>query len=151
LPGIAACCVRVRVKLGSFGAGNPWIARRGSVACHMWQALEGPPNRRGEGPTRDFNLRVRLPVPFTRADIHAGLTHVVLTSMRRTGAKGSQSVLPSDPCRMLDTDFGELPLCLRLTHRRCVCYVDRQKSHRPIRQLVAFGALRSFAASSRLA
>src|SRR5215211_1503420 len=105
LPGIAACCVRVRVKLGSFGAGSPWIARRGSVAYQMWQALEGPSNRRGEVPTRDFDLRVRLPVSFTRADIHAVLRHVVLTFMRRTGAKGPQSVLPSDPCRMLDTDF----------------------------------------------
>src|SRR5215213_11170993 len=69
---------RSRVKLGSFGAGSPWVTRRGSVASQMWQALEGPPNRRGEVPTREFNLRVRLPVPFTRADIHAGLTHVVL-------------------------------------------------------------------------
>src|SRR5215217_2738172 len=105
LPGIAACCVRVRVKLGSFGAGSPWIARRSFVASQMWQALEDPPNRRGEVPTRDFDPRVRLPVSFTRADIYAGLTHVVLASMRRTGAKGPQSVLPSDPCRMLDTDF----------------------------------------------
>src|SRR5215211_2210426 len=94
LPGIAACCVRVRVKLGSFGVGSPWIARRGSVANQMWQALEGPPNRRGEVLRKDFNLRVRLPVPFTRADIHAGPTHEVLNSMRRRGAKGPQSVLP---------------------------------------------------------
>src|SRR5215210_4523009 len=100
---------RSRVKLGSFGAGSPWVTRRGSVASQMWQALEGPPNRRGEVPTRDFDLRVRLPVPFTGADIHAGLTHVVLNSMRRRGAKGPQSVLPSDPCRMPDTDFGESP------------------------------------------
>src|SRR5215211_3479950 len=78
LPGIAACCVRVRVKLGSFGVGSPWIARRGSVANQMWQALEGPPNRRGEVLRKDFNLRVRLPVSFTRADIHAGPTHEVL-------------------------------------------------------------------------
>src|SRR5919112_6741206 len=109
LPGIAACCVRVRVKLGSSGVENSWIARRGSVASQVWQALEGPPNRRGEVPARDFDLRVRLPVSFTRADIHAGLTHVVLNSMRRTGTKGPQSVLPSDPCRMPDTDFGESP------------------------------------------
>src|SRR5215211_9140839 len=92
LPGIAASCVRVRVKLGSLGAGSAGIARRGSVASQMWQALEGPPNQRGEVPTRDFDLRVRLPVSFTRADIHAGLTHVVLTSMRRREAKGPQSV-----------------------------------------------------------
>ena len=80
-----------------------------SFANQTWQALEGPPKRLGEVPTRGFNLRVDLPLPLTRADIHARLTHVVLTSMRRTEAKGSSGVLPGDPCRMLDTDFEEVP------------------------------------------
>ena len=61
----------------------------GSFANQLWQALERLHNRRGEVPTRDFHLRVELPVPFTRADIHAELTHVALTSMHRSGAKGS--------------------------------------------------------------
>jgi hypothetical protein len=60
----------------------------GFFAIQMRQMLEGPPNRRGEAPTRDFHLRLRFPGPFTRADIHAGLTHVVLTTMRRTGDYG---------------------------------------------------------------
>ena len=89
------------------GAGGLRVA--GTFANQMWQALEGPPNRLGEIPTRGFNLRIDFPLPLTRADIHARLTHVVLTSMRRTEAKGSSGVLPGDPCRMLDTDFEEVP------------------------------------------
>jgi hypothetical protein len=61
----------------------------GSFVNQRWQALEDPPNRRGEVPRRDFNLCGGLPIPFTKANIHAGLTHIVLTSMHRTGAKGS--------------------------------------------------------------
>ena len=61
------------------------VQRRGSVANHARQALEGPPNRRSEVPTRNPNLRVRLPFPLTRADIHAGLTHMVLTIMLGIG------------------------------------------------------------------
>jgi hypothetical protein len=61
----------------------------GSFVSERWQALEGLPKRSGEGSTEDFNLRVGLPIPFTAADIHAELTHVVLTSTHVTGAKGS--------------------------------------------------------------
>ena len=61
----------------------------GSFANHLWQALVGPHNRGGEVPTRNFHLRVDPPVPLTTADIHAELTHVELTSMHRSGAKGS--------------------------------------------------------------
>ena len=61
----------------------------GSVVNQRWQALEDLPNRRGEVPRRDFNLCGGLPIPFTKANIHAGLTHIVLTSIHRTGAKGS--------------------------------------------------------------
>jgi hypothetical protein len=104
------------------GASHPICSRRpgGSPLKH---AHGGERHSEGKAPPRSsenplprtpvnslsWDLRVRLPVSFTRADIHAGLTHVVLTSMRRTGAKGPQSVLPSDPCRMPDTDFREFP------------------------------------------
>jgi hypothetical protein len=54
--------VRVRVKVGSRVRG---LHLAGSFANQLWQALEGPHNRRGEVPTRDFHLRVELPVPFT--------------------------------------------------------------------------------------
>ena len=55
-----------------------WIIRPGSFVNERWQALEGLPNRSGEVLTGDINLCVGLPIAFTRADIHAGLTHVVL-------------------------------------------------------------------------
>ena len=61
----------------------------GSFVNERWQALEGLPKRSGEGSTEDFNLCVGLLIPFTVADIHAELTHVVLTSTHVTGAKGS--------------------------------------------------------------
>jgi hypothetical protein len=52
-------------------------------------AVGVPPNRLGEAPARDFHLRVDLHIPFAKADIHAGLTHVALTSTPRTGTKRS--------------------------------------------------------------
>ena len=61
----------------------------GSFVDERWQALEGLPKRSGEVSTEDFSLCVGLPIPFTAADIHAELTHVVLTSTHVTGAKGS--------------------------------------------------------------
>jgi hypothetical protein len=61
-----------------------------SVACSFvderWQALEGLPKRSGEVSTEDFSLCVSLPIPFTAADIHAELTHVVLTFTHMIGA-----------------------------------------------------------------
>lgn len=75
--------------------------------------LGGPPNRRGEAPTRDFHLRLRFPVPFNGADIYSGLTHVVLTSMRKIGAKGSSG----DPTRrsMQTAGYGLLRMYLPRT------------------------------------
>ena len=69
-------------------SGDSGLRVAGFFAIQMCQMLGGPPNRRGEAPTRDLNLRLCFPSPFTRADIHAGLTHVVLTTMRRTGDYG---------------------------------------------------------------
>ncbi len=71
--------------------------------------LEGPLNRRGEVPTSDFHLRVRLSVPFTRADIHAGPIYVVLTIM--LGASVALSLRPYvvGISRKLHLDFGEDP------------------------------------------
>jgi hypothetical protein len=60
----------------------------GSFVDERWQALEGLPKRSGEGSTEDCSLCVGLPIPFTAADIHAGLTYVVLTSRHVTGEKG---------------------------------------------------------------
>ena len=60
----------------------------GSFVDERWQTLEGLPKRSGEVSTEDFSLCVGLPIPFTAADIHAGLTYVVLTSRHVTGAKG---------------------------------------------------------------
>jgi hypothetical protein len=86
LPIIAGDCIQVRVKLGS-------SVRRlrvaASFANQMCQALAGPPNRRGDVPTRDFHLCGDPPIPFTKTDNHAGVAHVALTSMHRSGAKGS--------------------------------------------------------------
>jgi hypothetical protein len=75
-------------------------ARRGlpsadAFANEMWQELGDLPNQRGEVPTRDVNLSGGPFIPCTRADIHAGLTYVVLTSMHRIKAKGGSV----DPAR----------------------------------------------------
>jgi hypothetical protein len=85
LPTIARYCVRVRVKLGSRMRG---LRVAGSIANQMWLTLAGPQNRRCEVPTRDFNLRVDLPVPINGVDIHAGLTHGALTSIHKNGTEG---------------------------------------------------------------
>ena len=79
----------------------------GSFVSERWQALEGLPKRSGEVPTGDFNRCVGLPIPFTAADIHAGLTHVLWFPRIGPGQREPQAGLPDDPCRMLDTDFCE--------------------------------------------
>jgi hypothetical protein len=86
VPSIAHYCIRVRVKLGS---SVRKLRVAGSFANQMCQALAGPPNRRGDVPTRDFHLCGDPPIPFTKSDNHAGVAHVALTSMHRSGAKGS--------------------------------------------------------------
>ena len=73
----------------------------------MWQALEGPPNRRGEVLTRDFHLRLRFPVLFNRAHIHARPTHVVLTIMLGTGVALFPGPIGQGLCTILQMDFGE--------------------------------------------
>src|SRR5215207_4472445 len=79
----------------------------GSFVSERWQALEGLPKRSGEVPTGDFNRCVGLPIPFTAADIHAGLTHVLWFPRIGPGQREPQAGRPDDPCRMLDTDFCE--------------------------------------------
>jgi hypothetical protein len=79
----------------------------GSFANQMCQALAGPPNRRGDVPTRDFHRGGDAPIPITKTDNHAGVAHAALTSMDRGGAKGSSV----DPARRslqnADKDLGE--------------------------------------------
>jgi hypothetical protein len=88
LPCVAPYCVPGGIRVVSGEVRRQWITRRRFLCKPDCQMLGGPPNRRGEAPTRDFHLRLRFPGPFTRADIHAGLPHVVLTTMRRTGDYG---------------------------------------------------------------
>ena len=63
------------------------VSVAGSFVNERWQALEGLPKRSGEGSTEDFNLCVGLPIPFTAADIHAELTHVVLFPRKGPGQR----------------------------------------------------------------
>src|SRR5688572_30604554 len=79
----------------------------GSFVDERWQALEGLLNRGGEVPTGDFNRCVGLLILFTKADIHAGLTHVVRFPRKGAGQRDTQAGLPSDPCRTLNTNFYE--------------------------------------------
>ena len=74
----------------------------GSFAIERWHELEGPPNRRGEVPTRDFHLCGELPIPLTRTDKDAGVAHIALTSMHRSGAKDSSV----DPTRRFLRNAG---------------------------------------------
>jgi hypothetical protein len=103
---VAPYCVPGGIRVVSGEVRSLWITRRRFVCKPDCQMLGVPPNRLGEAPTRDFHLRVDLPVPFTRADIHAELTHVALTSMHRSGAKGS-SVDPTR--RSLQNTVYRLP------------------------------------------
>jgi hypothetical protein len=70
-------------------SGDSGLRVAGFFAIQMCQMLRGPPNRRGEAPTRDFHLHLRFPSSFPRMDIHAGLTYVALTSTHRIGTKRS--------------------------------------------------------------
>src|SRR5829696_1390419 len=88
LHGVAPYCVPGGIRVVSGEVRSLWITRRRFVCKPDCQMRGGPPNRRGEAPTRDFHLRLRFPSPFTRADIRAGLTHVVLTTMHKTGDYG---------------------------------------------------------------
>jgi hypothetical protein len=82
----------------------------GSFVDERWQALEDLPKRSGEVSTEDFSICVGLPIPFTAADIHAGLTHVVLTSTHVTGAKGFS--VGSTGRSMYDAGYGLLRISL---------------------------------------
>jgi hypothetical protein len=101
---VAQYCAPGGVRVVSKGRG---LRTAGSSANQMRQALEGPPNRRGEDPTRDVYLRLRSPVPFTRADIRAGLTYVVLTIMLGPGVVLFPGSIESGLCAILHLDFGE--------------------------------------------
>ena len=89
--GVKTCTIlggRVRNSITSF-----WLIAVTSVPYpfHSQMAkveLEGPPNRRHEVPTSDFNVRMDLPVTFNWVDMHAGLTQVALTFIHRSGAEG---------------------------------------------------------------
>ena len=91
-------------------SGDSGLRVAGFFANQMCQMLGGPPNRRGEAPTRDFHLGLRFPGPFTRADIHAGLTHVVLLPCVGPGITGVSVPVEPRLCRILDMDFGEFLL-----------------------------------------
>ena len=67
----------------------------GSFVDEGWQELEGLPKRSGDVSTEDLSLCEGLPIPFTAADIHAGLTYVVLTTMHETRARVLQFLLGS--------------------------------------------------------
>ena len=102
---VAPYCARGGIRVVSGGRGLR-VAR--SFANQMWQALEGPPHRQSKDPMRDFNLRVALPFPFIRSDIHEGLTREVLTSSVEPGQRDHQAGVPGDPCSKLDTDFEKV-------------------------------------------
>ena len=75
----------------------------------MWQMLGGPPNLQGETLTKGRHLRLRFPILFNRANIHAGLAHVVLTVMLETDVALFSGPIGLGLCTILHPDFGELP------------------------------------------
>jgi hypothetical protein len=75
----------------------------------MWQMLGGPPNLQGETLTKDGHLRLRFPILLNRANIHAGLAHVVLTVILETDVALFSGPIGMGLCRILDSDFGERP------------------------------------------
>jgi hypothetical protein len=101
---VAPYCVPGSVRVVSGGRG---LRIAGFLASQMWQALEGRPNRRGEVPTRYFHLRLRFPVPLTRANIRAELTLVVLTIMLGTDVALFPGSIGSGLCTILHLDLGE--------------------------------------------
>jgi hypothetical protein len=99
---------------------------RSNPVIHLFaQLLEDPPNRRGEVPTRVFHLCGDLPIPFTRTDKHARVARIALTSMHRSGAKGSSV----DPTRRSLQNAGyRLPRIYLLrtqVHNGSRCLGDR--------------------------
>jgi hypothetical protein len=82
------------------------LAVAGTFAIERWQELEGPPNRRGEVPTRVFHLCGDLPIPFTRTDKHAGVAHIALTSMHTAGCADIDPCTPCI-CKRSSTPFDE--------------------------------------------
>jgi hypothetical protein len=79
----------------------------GSFANRVWQMLGGSPNLRGKAPTRGFHPRLRFPVPFNGANVHAGLAHVVLTIMLETDVALFFGPIGPGLCTILHLDFGE--------------------------------------------
>jgi len=56
-------------------------------------------------PDERFDLRLRFPVPFNRADIYAGLAHVVLTIMLGIGVALFSGLIGPGLCTILYLDF----------------------------------------------
>jgi hypothetical protein len=81
----------------------------GSLANQIWQMLGGPPNLQGETLTKGRHLRLRFPIPFNRANIHAGLAHVVLTVMLETDVAQFSELIGSGLRKILHRDSGERP------------------------------------------
>ena len=79
----------------------------GSLANRMWQMLVGPPNLQGETLTKDRHLRLRFPLLFNRANIHAGLAHVVLTVMLEPDVALFFGPIRLRLCTIRYADFGE--------------------------------------------
>jgi hypothetical protein len=104
---VAPYCVPGGIRVVSREVRRQWITRRRFLCNPDVPYARGPPNRRGEAPTRDFHLRLRFPSPFARADIHAGLTHVVLLPRVGPGITGVSDPVEPRLCRILDMDFGE--------------------------------------------
>ena len=112
------------------------VSVAGSLVNKRWQALEGLPKRSGEGSTEEFNLCVGLPISFTAADIHAELTHVVLTSTHVTGAKGSSG--GSTGRSMHNAGYG-----LRRIHLPRTRVNRREKKDRGFIQMASSGYTRT--------
>jgi hypothetical protein len=107
---VAPYCVPGGIRVVSREVRRQWITRRRFLCNPDVPYARGPPNRRGEAPTRDFHLRLRFPGPFTRADIHAGLTHVVLLPFVGPGITGVSDPVGPGLCTILHLDFGEFLL-----------------------------------------
>jgi hypothetical protein len=128
---VAPYCVPGGIRVVSREVRRQWITRRRFLCNPDVPYARGPPNRRGEAPTRDFHLRLRFPSPFARADIHAGLTHVVLLPCVGPGITGVSDPVEPRLCRILDMDFGEF------TFRGCMKSPQTRASRLVMRRIMA--------------
>ena len=70
--------------------------------------LGGPPDPQCEALTKDRHLRLRFPVPFNRANTHAGLAHVALAAMLGTCVALFSGPIRPSLCTILQADLGGL-------------------------------------------